>query len=121
MPFSPAFKQNRFIATLQRLRSKSAIAYGIALTAFVIAALGRFGLEGYLAEGLPFITFYPAVIFAALFGIGPGVLVLVLSTTAGWFAFLPPYYSFSLEHNAIGTLTLFLLLGAIDIAIVVFL
>jgi two-component sensor histidine kinase len=44
----------------------------------------RYLLDYVVAERLPFITFFPAVLIAAYFcGIGPAILVLILSAVAG--------------------------------------
>ena len=47
-----------------------------------------------MMEGLPFITFYPAIIVATLLG-GPssGVLSVALSSAAAWYRFIPPALS----------------------------
>jgi K+-sensing histidine kinase KdpD len=43
-------------------------------------------------EVLFFSTYYPAVLVATLYaGRGPGILALLLSLSAAWLLFLPPY------------------------------
>ena len=59
--------------------------------AFAAAAtIARQALEARVGHELPFITYFPALIFAATFGgmIG-GVTCLLLSSAAAWFLFLP--------------------------------
>ena len=44
---------------------------------------------------LTFPTFYPAVLFSALIGgAGAGVFAAVLASLIGWWAFMPPHYTF---------------------------
>jgi hypothetical protein len=43
-----------------------------------------------------FATYYPAVLFAALFGgLAVGIFAIVLGGVISWWAFLPPYFVFS--------------------------
>lgn len=60
-----------------------------------IASLLRWGL-GLVSENiLPLPTFYPAVLFSALIGgAGPGVFAAVLGGLIGWWAFMPPHFTF---------------------------
>jgi two-component sensor histidine kinase len=58
--------------------------YALALLIFAIALGARYLLDYVVPERLPFITFFPAVLIAAYFcGIGPAILVLILSAVAG--------------------------------------
>jgi two-component sensor histidine kinase len=72
-----------------------------------VASLARWGL-GLLSEGiLVFPTFYPAVLFAALIGgAGAGTFAAILGGIIGWWAFMPPHFTFSLTlAQQIGLLT----------------
>lgn len=66
--------------------------YGIAVLAVVLGWLLRLGLTAWVGEGLPtFITFYPALVVAALLGgWGPGLLAtaLIILSTGYWL--MPP-------------------------------
>src|SRR4051794_22112567 len=76
--------------------------YGIALLAFGVALVARFLLTPFLPPtGFPFLTFFPAVILATLFGrIGPGLLTSALSIAAARYFFIPPPNSFTLTGLA---------------------
>ncbi len=65
--------------------------YAVAVSS-VAAGLGlRFALGNALGSTVPYITFFPAVMWAAWFGgIGPGILTTVLSLLSIYFA-IPPF------------------------------
>src|ERR1044072_1716192 len=70
--------------------------YGLAVIVVVIATLLREILSPVLGQGVPFITFYPAVALAAwLGGFWPGIIATVLSGLFSWDCFLPPYLSWT--------------------------
>jgi K+-sensing histidine kinase KdpD len=77
------------------VRPGSAEAYAFATLCVVIASLLRWGL-GLLSENiLTFPTFYPAVLFSALIGgAGAGAFAAVLGGLIGWWAFMPPHFTF---------------------------
>ncbi len=84
-----------FITNLRNLRTtlSAPMRYALAVAIFCLALLVRvwvFPVE----SGLPFLTFYPAVVIALyLCGIGPGALVVALSSLTGHYLFTPPYLS----------------------------
>src|SRR5262245_12075427 len=80
---------------LSRIRQQPFLAYGIALAAFAIATLARWAIETYVPGRIPFIFYFPAVVIASFGGIGPGVLIAVLSGVTAWLAFMP-------IHQAVG-------------------
>lgn len=90
-----------------RVRPGSAESYAFATICVVIASLARWGL-GQLSEGiLVFPTYYPAVLFATLVGgAGAGTFAAILGGIIGWWAFMPPHFTFSLTTaQQIGLLT----------------
>ena len=98
---------NSHLANWRRVSPGSAKAYVFATFCVVIASLARWGL-GLLSEGiLVFPTYYPAVLFAALIGgAGAGTFAAILGGVIGWWAFMPPHFSFSLTNaQQIGLLT----------------
>ncbi len=89
--------------------------YLIALGAALAMAAARYFLQPLLGEELPFITFFPAVFFAAwLGGLGPGLLATLASALLCLFFFLPPVYSLELTSPA-GTVgvVLFVVIGVL--------
>src|ERR1017187_8157700 len=72
-------------------------AYGFAVLCFAVATLIRLSLNPVSPNIQSFATDYPAVLFAALVGGGSaGLLAIGLSAIAGWWAFLPPYFTLDL-------------------------
>ena len=78
-----------------RVRPRSAEAYAFATFCVGIAALIRWGLGLVSEDILVFPTFYPAVLFSALVGgAGAGVFAAILGGVIGWWAFMPPRFTF---------------------------
>jgi signal transduction histidine kinase len=71
--------------------------YLFAIFLFVVALAARFMLADLLpARGFPFLSFFPAVLLAAyVVGIGPGLLVAILSTCSAWAFFMGPRMALS--------------------------
>ncbi len=79
------------VVRILRLRSRqpAAIRWLMATALFGIALTIRFSL-GPLHGAIPFLSFYPAILVAAvLLGWKEAIFVLVLSLSAGWYFFLP--------------------------------
>jgi len=69
--------------------------YVVALAAIGIATLIRYGLRSFGGEMLPLVSYYPAVLVAALFGgAGAGLLAMVASLLVVWLEFPAPSISF---------------------------
>jgi hypothetical protein len=69
--------------------------YVVALAAIAIATLIRYGLRSFGGEMLPLVSYYPAVLVAALFGgAGAGLLAMVASLLVVWLEFPAPWISF---------------------------
>jgi two-component sensor histidine kinase len=101
----------QFMRLLAWRSSQSAIArLMIALTIFVVAFSARFWL-GILHGANPALTFYPAIIVAAVvLGWREAVLILALSVTVAAYFFLPP----GMYLQPVG----WLLVGVLNIAII---
>ena len=70
----------------------SAEAYALAVLLVAFASLLRWILGVFVYDVQAFTTFYPAVIFAALWGgAGAGVFAALAGGIISWWAFLPPY------------------------------
>lgn len=71
------------------------VRYSAAIGIFSMALLFRFWVLP-VESGLAFSTFFPAMVVCFyLCGIGPGVLMVILSALAGHYIFTPPYWSFA--------------------------
>jgi PAS domain S-box-containing protein len=79
-----------------------------------LATGARYAMGLIAADILPFATYFPAVLFAALVGgTGAGLVALVLSAIVGWYLFIPPRFEL-LPLDAVINLVLFTLaMGAI--------
>jgi len=66
-----------------------------------IAFVFGLGASPWFGNGLPYITFFPAVVLVAVVcGLGPGLIATGLSTLLAWYWFLPPVGSFSIERTS---------------------
>ncbi len=81
---------------------RSAVFSVVFLTvAFSLALFLRFAFDDNLPPGLPFITFFPAVLLTAVFaGIPAGIAAAVLGGLAAWYFFMPPRGSLVLDANS---------------------
>ena len=87
--------KNYHVNWQSRVRPGSAEAYLFATLCVVIASLLRWALGLLSEEVLPLPTFYPAVLFSALIGgAGAGAFAAVLGGLIGWWAFMPPHFTF---------------------------
>jgi PAS domain S-box-containing protein len=98
--------------------SPATIAVGcVGLAVLVRLAIG----EGTL-PGVPFVTFYPVIIFTALVGgFGPGLLAILLSSAAAWYFFLPPTYSWALGEQEVAALVIFIIINLINVGLIMLL
>jgi two-component sensor histidine kinase len=80
----------RIYIDIPAVRPGTAGAYLLAFLSAVVATVVRLGIHPYVV-GVPFITFFPAVIMVTLIsGLGAGLFCVVLSSAAAWFFKLPP-------------------------------
>ena len=96
----PASKPGSPIKTI--IRNHGIARYGFALLVVVAAFLLRGGMNRLVGEGLPpYLTLYPAVMLAAVFGgFGPGLLATVLAALGVDYFILPPQGSFAIATLA---------------------
>jgi PAS domain S-box-containing protein len=119
LPFSVAFEDHPVIERTLRVRRNPIAAYGVAVAAVAVATLVRWLVGGQVLEGLPFITFYPAIIIATLAGgFWPGIAAIVLSTAAALYLFLPPLFGPDLNQREAVSLLLFVFMSGINATIV---
>jgi PAS domain S-box-containing protein len=75
--------------------------YGLAIALIAFAAALRVGLNPVWGVGLPYITFYPAVMLAAwLGGLGPGLLATAFSALLADYFWIPPALTFAIGDRA---------------------
>jgi PAS domain S-box-containing protein len=76
--------------------------YGVAVCSVAAGLVVRLVLGEVLGSSVPYITLYPAVMFAALYGgIGPGMLATLLSLGAVLYFLLPRFHPLSIEADAV--------------------
>jgi signal transduction histidine kinase/CheY-like chemotaxis protein len=95
--------------------------YLFGLFLFFVALAARFMLVDILpARGFPFLSFFPAVLLTAyMVGLGPGLLVAVLSTFSAWGFFMGPAgMSLALSRSDIIALVFFAVILVIDCLVI---
>jgi PAS domain-containing protein len=121
VPFTLGFQIYPWIERVLRVRQHPLAAYGLALLLVALAVFGRWGVGEYIGTQLPFITFYPAIILAALVcGLWPGILATILSSVAAWYLFIPYLAAWPGQREII-ELLLFTSISLVDVAIAVLL
>ena len=87
----PRFQTDRLIALLLDARtSKHSVAYSIPIIAVIGLTLLRLLSGVDLIAGLPFTTYFPAIIVTALLGgFGPGVVATLLVSIIAWYPTTP--------------------------------
>jgi PAS domain S-box-containing protein len=118
MPFSVSAEQHDLVERLRRVRENPLAAYGTAVGLVAAAILVRWSVGGNV-EGVPFITYYPAIIAATLIGgLWPGILSIVLSAVTAWYLFLPPEFGWQLDQREAVSLLLFVAVSGVNVAII---
>src|ERR1041385_6853015 len=113
MPLSTSLSEHRAFKALQRLRRNRTMAYAIALGAIAAASAMRWAASDVLPEGLPFITFYPAIVIVTfLGGLGPGLVALCAGTIVASTQFLPPIAVWDIKD--VVALTMFFVLSSFN-------
>ena len=80
------------IKNARRWAPAGGVGYVAALVAFLAAFLLRFALHGLLGPLLPYLTFLVAVLLVEYcYGLGPAILLIVISIPVGMYFFVPPY------------------------------
>lgn len=112
-----AARLERWLEALPSIRRRTLLAFGIAIGIFAISLGARLALTGILPPGLPYFTFFVAVLLATLIsGLWPGVLTLVLSIVAAWHLLLPTRTPDQFQEALTASL-LFAFIGAIIITV----
>ncbi len=83
-----------------------------------LAAAARLGLDPFLPPGIPYLTFFPAVVITGfIWGPVPGLTCAILSGVAAWYWFMPPFGGFDLNPPAITALAFYVVVIAIDLGL----
>jgi PAS domain S-box-containing protein len=108
-----------FYIDVPALRPGTVGAYALAFTSAGVATVLRLAVDPYV-EGVPFITFWPAVIITALIsGLGAGLFCVALSAAASDLFVLEPRWSFYVQNPAdVADLLLFVLLACFCVTII---
>lgn len=119
MPFPMAFEDHPFIESVRRVRQNPIATYGVAVATVAVATFIRWAVDGQVIEGIPFITYYPAIIIATLAGgFWPGTLATVLSSAVAIYLFLPPFFTPDLNPREVISLLMFIFVAGINVTIV---
>jgi PAS domain S-box-containing protein len=122
MPFAGAQAEGRVLKVLRAIRGNRIRAYGAALAVIALAIVARLAIDERMTAGVPFITFYPAIIFATFVGgLGPGIMATVLASLTAWYFFLPPAQSWALGEKEVVSLIVFVVVDVINITLIVYL
>jgi PAS domain S-box-containing protein len=110
----------RVMQRARRARQHPFFGYIIAMAAVAIATLVRWQLGSIGMQGIPFTTYYLAILFAAFAGgLRSGLLATVLSAALAWIMFIPPELSFEIAPGKTVALLMFLLTATLIVMVVV--
>jgi two-component sensor histidine kinase len=103
---------------LPRVRRKPLLAYPLAAVIFSLALLLRAFLSNWLPPSLPFLTFFLAIVFAALFaGTGPGLAVVAASIVFAWVFYFSASHQFGDFSSSVALIS-FAAISCLIIAVV---
>ena len=120
VPFALGFQIYPWVERLLRVRQYPFAAYGLALAMVALAVFVRGLVAEFAGEAMPFVTFYPAIIVAALIGgLGPGIMATGLASVAGWYFLIPSFFAWTLTGRELTELFLFVFVSGVDVAIAV--
>ncbi len=100
-------------------RQRPAVAYGVAIAAVALAAWIRLIAREWFVEGVPFLTFFPAVLVATVVGgLWAGLFAAVSSAGVAWYFFLEPLSAWTLDARAAVSLFSFFFVSAMIAGVV---
>src|SRR5437773_6508333 len=119
MPLSSIVEGHPLLELALRVRRNPVTGYVATFAAVAAATLVRWLLSGEIVEGVPFITYYPAIVIAAMVGgLWPGILATIFSVVIAWYLYLLPTFGMEIGRQEVATLLLFIFLSGINIAVV---
>lgn len=99
------------LAEMTLRRRPLAFELGFGAACFAAALYLRFAVDESLPPGFPFLTFFPAVLLAAVFAsVRAGVVVAVFSGLSAWYFFVAPAYSLTLNPASATAMAFFTLI-----------
>ncbi len=111
--------KERFVERLPLVFDQPFIPYLLTLFFCGAGFLLRHIAAGFLPDGYPFVTFFPAVILSSfLFGVRPGIFAAVLCGCLAWFFFIPPYGDFGVTPGVLLAMGFYTGVVAIDILLI---
>lgn len=106
------------LALVVRRRNPVA-AYGIAIVALMGATLIRSLAQSWFVPGIPFVTFFPAVLIATVFGgMRVGLFTTLASVVIAWFLFMEPARTWAFEARTVVSLSSFLFVAVMIVLVV---
>lgn len=110
----------RVVVGAGAVRARPWLAYGAALLLFAAAFGVRLGvLDAQLGAGFPFLTFFPAIVLAAIVGgRGPGALCAMLSLAAAWYWYLSQRGTVALDLPSIVALLFFVAISLLNVVLI---
>ena len=110
------FQSDRLVVLLlEARRSRYSAAYSVPIIAVISITLMRLLFGADLIAGLPFTTYFPAIVVTALLGgFVPGVVVTVLVSMIAWYPTLPDEF----DPQAGLWFTLLILVTTLNIVVV---
>jgi PAS domain S-box-containing protein len=119
MFLSRSFNVHRLATRLQRLQDNRYLGLGVTIAGVALATLTRWAIGAYVLDRIPFTTYYPAIVAAALIGgFWAGLFSVILSGLAAWFFFMPPAFEFSIDWAGGVALFTFIFVALLLVALV---
>jgi signal transduction histidine kinase len=82
------------------ISKRAPLAYAAASTAVAIALAARWGLAPFLGLEFPYLTLFPAIVFAALYcGTGPSLVALLVGIAGAKYWFVTPLHSMQIFNR----------------------
>lgn len=100
---------------IKTFRSSPLRGYLLAVAVWLAAAATREAFDGYLPDGFPFLTFFPAVVLVTyLAGVRAGLTTALLSGLTAWGVYMGPV-PFAMSTPVLMAMVLFVFIVAVDI------